>query len=180
MSAFQKVNSTTTSKKTAYENLEKNATSLSETASKFASKDKDSIFTTAEDTDELYDSVESLVDSFNSTLKGLNSSSGTLNDYYARTLKMSALQGKKSLSGIGISVSSSGYLTLDKTTLKSADADTIEKVLGSSGTFTQKVSFVSGRVADNAQTNLNSLSSRYSSSATAYSSYIGSKYNLFG
>jgi hypothetical protein len=103
-----------------------------------------------------------------------------LNDYYARTLKMSALQGKKSLSGIGISVSSSGYLTLDKTTLKSADADTIEKVLGSSGTFTQKVSFVSGRVADNAQTNLNSLSSRYSSSATAYSSYIGSKYNLFG
>jgi hypothetical protein len=180
MSAFQKVNSTTTSKKTTYENLEKNATSLSETASKFASKDKDSIFSTAEDDDELYDSVESLVDSFNSTLKGLNSSSGTLNDYYARTLKMSALQSKKTLSDIGISVSSGGYLTLNKTTLKSADADTIEKVLGSSGTFTQKVSFVSGRVADNAQTNLNSLSSRYSSSATAYSSYIGSKYNLFG
>ncbi|MBD5522558.1 MAG: hypothetical protein HDR03_15275 [Lachnospiraceae bacterium] len=182
ISALTKSTTTDTVTKTKYEKLEKTADQLFDAASIFMSTDEDSLFSKAResgDNQDIYNAVDDFVGKYNSTLSALKNMSDTMNDYYAQMLKSAASGNKEALAGIGISVAKDGSLSVDKDKLKGTDIDALEKVLGSSTGFTQKVAYLAGKVSDNAQTNISSLSSQYSSSGSLYSA-LASKYDLFG
>ncbi len=127
----------------------------------------------AEDKDKkITDQVEKMVDSFNDTLNDLKQSSGVLNEYYYQTLRNVSLDNKAALEDIGITVTSGGSLTLDRGKLESADWEKVKKLLGSEGSFMKRMDYVASRVADNARTNAESLSSRYNSRGDLDSSYL--------
>jgi hypothetical protein len=71
----------------------------------------------------------------------------------------------------------SGLLSLDSEKFSEADIDTLEKALGSDSSFITKTSYIASRVSNNAETNLESISSLYSTSGQSYSTYSSSKYN---
>lgn len=77
---------------------------------------------------------------------------------------------------IGITQKKDGTLSLDKNKLKETDADTLEQVLG--GSFTEKISFLADKVADNAKANAASASSQYNASGYNYFTE-SSRYNFW-
>lgn len=171
-----------TKQKSNYEKLEKKADQLQKSAHSLAAKGEDSLYAKAKgsgSTEEICKEVEALVESYNSTMEILRSSDGALNEYYRQMLQEAAEGNSKSLADVGITISKNGKMTVDADKLKAADVDSLEKVLGSSGDFTSKVSFLAGRISDNAQAGSRSLSSQYSAAGNLYSS-SDSKYSFWG
>lgn len=168
----QKTGSVNTEKKSAYEKLEQAADELRQKAETFTAEDESSLFTRAKESgnyQEIYDAAEALTDSYNAALKALGTVSGSLNNYYCQMLKEAAADNSEALEKIGITFSKDGTVVIDREKLKAADADSLEKALGASGTFASKIAFVAGRIADNAAANVQSLSSRYGSDGNLYS-----------
>lgn len=149
----------------SYQKLEKSSVKLADQtkalSDKVDAKDK-----------KITDQVTKLVDSFNDTLSNLKQSSGVLNQYYHQTLRDVSLENQAALEEIGITVSSSGTLSVSREKLESADWEKVEKLLGSEGNFMKQMSYVATRVSDNAKTNVESLSSRYNSRGDVSSSYL--------
>lgn len=171
-----------TKQKSSYEKLERNAGQLQKRADNLAAKGESSLYAKAresKDTEEVCKEVQALVEDYNSTMKILQSTSGPLNDYYRQMLQEAATENGKSLANVGITVSKDGKMTVDSEKLKAADIDTLEKVLGSSGGFTSKVSFLAGRVSDNAQAGTRSLTSQYGANGSLYTA-AGGKYSFWG
>ena len=171
-----------TKQKSSYEKLEKNAGQLQKSADNLAAKGEGSLYAKAresKDTEEVCKEVQALVEDYNNTMKSLQSTSGPLNDYYRQMLQEAATENSKSLANVGITVSKDGKLTVDSEKLKAADIDTLEEVLGSSGGFTSKVSFLAERVSDNAQAGTKSLTSQYGANGSLYTA-AGSKYSFWG
>ncbi len=83
------------------------------------------------------------------------------------------------LEEIGITVSADGSLSLNRERLAGADKEKVGRLLGSNGDFAKRVSYVSSRVADNAEVNAQSISNRYNSKGSIASSYLN-KYNFWG
>ncbi len=94
-------------------------------------------------------------------------------------LKEAAGGNSESLASIGFNVSKDGKITVDSEKLKAADIDTLEKVLGSSSDFTSKLSFVAGRVSDNARAGAESISSQYGPEGNLLAATAG-KYSFWG
>lgn len=179
----KKTTAVNTTKKTEYEKLEKAADDLSQRVSFFTELGEVSAFAKARaegDNTELYKNVNSLVDSYNSTLKALKAAPGTLNDFYGQSLKELVSENSELLNSIGVTVAKDGSLSVDQDKLKEADVDTLEKALGSGSDLSKKLSFLAGKIADNAETNLDSLSSQYGSDGSAYIAAMNNKYNLWG
>lgn len=157
-----------------YEKLDEAADSLAEQAAVLMSEQEDSLFgkLAAEDTEEnrnaLYDTVEKLVDSYNGTRKSLQTAQGTLNNYYAKLLKEAAEDDAESLAAIGITLEG-GKMSLDAEKLKSADLDTVKKLLGADSTFMEKTVMLAEHASDNAEAGLDSLSNQYSANGVNYS-----------
>lgn len=171
-----------TRQKNDYEKLEREADGLKRKAGSLAAKGDDSLYAKAResgDTAELCKEVQELVDSYNNTLKILQSSSGALNDYYAQMLREAAEGNSKSLADIGVTISKDGKAVLDGDKLKAADVDALEKALGASNDFTSKLSFLAGRISDNAQAGTESLSSQYGPGGSLLSA-AGGKYSFWG
>lgn len=171
-----------TKQKSNYEKLEKKADQLQKSARSLAAKGEDSLYAKAKEsgsTEEICKEVEALVESYNSTMEILRSSDGALNEYYRQMLQEAVEGNSKSLADVGITISKNGKMTVDADKLKAADVDTLEKVLGSSGDFSAKVSFLAGRISDNAQAGSRSLSSQYGATGNLYSS-SDSKYSFWG
>ncbi|MCM1045606.1 MAG: hypothetical protein NC417_08860 [Candidatus Gastranaerophilales bacterium] len=163
-----------------YEKLEKSADQLAQRASLFT---VDTSFVAAKesgDYKEIYDGAAALVESYNDTLKALRTTSGTLNDFYKQSMIDLISDNSEALESIGITMSKDGNLSLDKDKLKEADPDTLESVLGPKSDLTKKLAFLAGKIADNAETNLDSLSSQYSAGGNAYTAAMSSKYNFWG
>lgn len=171
-----------TRQKGSYEKLEKNAGRLQQKADSLAAKGEDSLYAKAKEsgsTEEVCRELEALVEDYNNTMKILQSTPGPLNDYYRQMLQEAAEGNSKSLADVGVTISRGGKLTVDADRLKAADVDTLEKVLGASGGFTSKVSFVAGRVADNARAGAESLTSQYGANGSLYTT-SGSRYSFRG
>ena len=171
-----------TKQKSNYEKLEKKADQLQKSARSLAAKGEDSLYTKAKEsgsTEEICKEVEALVESYNSTMEILRSSDGALNEYYRQMLQEAAEGNSKSLADVGITISKNGKMKVDAYKLKAADVDTLEKVLGSSRDFSSKVSFLAGRISDNAEAGSRSLSSQYGAKGNLYSS-SDSKYSFWG
>ncbi|MCM1118024.1 MAG: hypothetical protein NC543_01480 [bacterium] len=168
--------------KNNYEKLEKNAGQLQKRADSLAAKGEGSLYAKAKEsgnTEEICKELEALAEEYNNTIKALQSAPGPLNDYYCQMLRGAATENSKALAEAGISVSKNGKLTVDGEKLKSADVDTLERVLGASGDFSSKVSFLAGRISDNAEAGIKSLGSQYNSTGGLYTP-SGSRYNLRG
>lgn len=171
-----------TKQKSNYEKLEKNADQLQKRADSLAAKGEGSLYAKAKEsgnTEEICKEVEALVEDYNNTMKILQSSDGPLNDYYRQMLQEAAEDNSKALADVGITISKNGKMTVDADKLKAADVDALEKALGSSGDFTSKVSFLAGRVSDNAQAGTKSLASQYGANGSLYTA-SGGKYNFWG
>lgn len=184
LSALNKSGSRTvdTKQKSSYEKLEKNADQLQKRADSLAAKGEGSLYAKAKEsgnTEELCKEIEALVESYNSTMNILQSSDGSLNEYYRQMLQEAAQENSKSLADVGITISKNGKMTVDADKLKAADIDTLEKALGSSGGFTSKVSFLAGRVSDNAQASTKSLYSQYGANGSLNAA-AGGKYSFWG
>ena len=74
-----------------------------------------------------------------------------------------------------------GSLSIDEKVLQSADADTLKKVLDGDTGLASKISFVSGRISQNAASNVVSTSSQYTSNGSSLLSALEtSKYDFWG
>lgn len=154
-----------------FEKLQKSATSLEEQMALLSDK--------AENGKDMGATAANMVADFNDTLKYLQENSSVLNNYYRQSLSETAASSKSDLSEIGITVGRDGTLSLDKAKLEQADAETVKRVLGTSGDFAKRVGSVASRVADNAKVNMENASSRYNASGNVANSYL-SRFNLWG
>lgn len=182
LKALNKGTAADTKQKSDYEKLEKNAGQLQKSAGKLAAEGEDSLFEKAKeskDMEELCKEAQALVEEFNNTMKILQTAPGSLNDYYYQMLQEAASGNSESLANVGITVSKNGKMTVDSDKLKAADIDALEKALGASGGFTSKVSFVAGRVSDNAKAGAESISSQYGANGSLLTA-SGSKYSFWG
>lgn len=128
---------------------------------------------------EIDSQAEGLVEAYNSALDVLGDAAGVLNSYYHQTMKQSFSDNSTELAEIGISMNSRGKLVLDKEKLKAADGEKVKKLLGSEGDFVKRLSHVASRVSDNAEVNMQNLSSSYNARGNIMNSYL-SRYNTKG
>lgn len=178
----QKNSNVDTTKKANYEKLGKAADQLLQQAEIFTIEGEKSIFTKARESgsnQEIYDSVEAMIESYNNTIKSLKTASTTMNDFYRQMLEDAVSANTDTLQNIGITISKDGTAAIDKEKLEAVDIDSLEKVLGSSGDFSKKVAFLAGRISDNAEANAENLSRQYNSTGNIYSGISG-KYNFWG
>lgn len=164
--------------KTKYEKQEKAADELYMQAQKFAAEGSDNIFKKADGT-EIYEEAETLIEKYNGLLSAMKKSTGALNEFYKQSMKDLAEGNKEALSEIGITAESNGSLKLDKDKLESVSVEKLEQVLGGSGAFTSKLSFLASRVADNANAYQESVSGSYLSNGDMVSNYRN-KYDFWG
>ncbi len=165
-----------------YENMKDNARELQEAVSKLADENSD-IFEKAKadnDTSEIVSAVEEIVENYNSMIKILSKSTSALDVFYAKSLKELPESFSEELAEIGITQNEDGSLEIASDKLKKAGVDMLESIFGNSAEFAQKLSFVASRIENNAQTNLQSVSSTYGQSADILSSYTSSRYDYLG
>lgn len=163
-----------------YEKLKDAADTLGDQTGALTAEGRDAIFEKLKndgDREELNNTVEKLVSSYNSTMDSLLSTNNTLNIYYYQMMGEMATESKDELASIGIQVGKDGKLSIDKEKFEAADIESIEKVLGASGSFTQKADFLAGRIASNAKANVESLSTQYNSSGSSYAEIL-SRYDV--
>ena len=85
------------------------------------------------------------------------------------------------MKSIGITQAKDGSLSIDEKVLQSAEADTLKKVLDGDTGLASKISFVSGRISQNAASNVVSTSSQYTSNGSSLLSALEtSKYDFWG
>lgn len=169
-------------KKSGYEKLDTAAEQLLKKAGLFTAKGKDSIFEKAKesgDKKEIYSNAEEMAEQYNKTLDALQSSSDFLSSYYEKMLKQAASEQTDGLSAIGITIEKNGKLKVDKNKLKEADLESLEKVLGASGTFSTRVAFLAEKISDHAKSNAKAASTQYNASGDITSDWM-SRYNFWG
>lgn len=178
----QESGAVSTANQTKYAKQEKAADALTAQAQKLTESGDESIWQKAKtsgSTSDICTAAENLADQYNSLLSALNTSTDTLDQFYAKSLKELAEESGTELSAIGISVKSDGSLSADSQKLSAASLEDLENILGADSTFMQHLSYVAGRIGDNAASNLESMTSSYSSSGTLTGSYT-SKYDFLG
>lgn len=170
-------------KKNNYEKLDKEADKLTHSAQSLLQTGDSSLFEQAKvsgDNQKIYDSIETFFDSYKSTLKALRSTSNTMNDFYRQMLVETPEEAKESLVSVGIVFSKDGTATVDMEKVKATDIDTLEGLFGEDSDFVTKVEFLSTRISDNAEANVESLSSAYNASGNMYASMASSKFDFWG
>lgn len=175
-------NTLNTGNRTKYEKQEKAADELHTQVQKFLAEGENSIFGQAEasdDTTKLGGEAEALVKTYNSLLSVLSKSADSMDAFYKQSLKDSASENKEMLGSAGITIKNDGSLALDADKFSAASLDSIRKVLGKESSFITKLSFLSGRIGDYADSNLESISNNYLSGKTAINGRM-SRYDVRG
>lgn len=157
--------------KTGYEKLGRAADSLEKQAGSLGAKADEGKASAAD--------VESLLASYNDTLKNLYQCDGSLNNFYRQTLKQTATDNLDALREIGISYGTDGSLNLNQAKFGKADAEKVKAALGSDAGFVKRLGIVASRVSDSASANVQTASSRYNAGGDIGSSYF-SRYNFLG
>lgn len=123
--------------------------------------------------------VESLLTSYNNTLKNLYQCDGSLNNFYRQTLKQAAVDNLNLLRELGVSCGTDGTLSLNRSRFERAGAEEVREALGSGSGFMKRLDIVASRVSDSASANARTASSRYNAGGGLYSSDF-SRYNFLG
>lgn len=171
-----------TAQKSKYEKLDKEADQLRQSAKELLKEGENSLFEKAKisgDNQKVYDSIEKFLEDYNSTLKALRNTSNTMNDFYRQMLTEAGTEVKESLEEIGITLAKDGSATVDMEKIKTADLESLENIFGNKSDFVSKVEFLSTRISDNAEANIDSLRSSYNASGNL-SSVLSNKYDLWG
>ena len=164
--------------------LEMSAASLESIAEKLAADGENSLFAKAKktgDTSEIVANAESLADAYNKTLSVLKKSDSSLDRFYRQELQNYVTEQSGVLKAVGITKNRDGSLSVQKDTLKNADLDSLEKAFGSASGFSEKVGYVSGRVAENAAAWDTGILNGYGSTGKEYyNSFVESMYDFWG
>ena len=179
----KKETAATAAQKSDYEKLDKEADQLTQAAEVLLKDGENSLFEQAKtsgDNQKVYDSIEKLFASYNSTLKELRNTSNTMNDFYRQMLLEAPDEVKESLSGVGITFAKDGTARVDMEKVKAADLETLEGSFGKESDFVQKIEFLSTRISDNAEANVESLGNAYNAGGNLYSAMSSSKYDFWG
>lgn len=166
-----------------YEKLNKEADRLTQAAEVLLKDGESGLFEQVKasgDNQKVYDSIEKLFESYNSTLKELRNTSNTMNDFYRQMLLEAPAETKESLEGVGITFAKDGTVTVNMEKVKAADFATLEGLFGKDSDFVNKVEFLSTRISDYAETYVESLSSAYNADGNLYSAMNSSKYDFWG
>lgn len=179
----KKETAATAAQKSDYEKLDKEADQLTQAAEVLLKDGENSLFEQAKtsgDNLKVYDSIEKLFASYNSTLKELKNTSNTMNDFYRQMLLEAPDEVKESLSGVGITFAKDGTAHVDMEKVKTADLETLQGLFGKESDFVQKIEFLSTRISDNAEANVESLGNAYNAGGNLYSAMSSSKYDFWG
>ncbi len=174
LSALNKGSGTNQAQKSSFEKLAKTSDELKQSKNNLAAAIKSG------DSKEIYSEAKSFADNYNETLKLLSKNSSGLNSFYKQMMKEATLESSDALKSIGFSVAQDGSISINENALKAADSATLEKALGASSNFMQKVGYISGKVSNNAEATVDSLGSQYSENGNAYSAYNSNKYDFWG
>jgi hypothetical protein len=129
--------------------------------------------------------IKDFVSDYNTVHDALEDLSGSANLAYLKSLESIATSYKNALKEVGITVANSGEISVDATTLKSADEDKVYALFEKSSSFADKISDKMEsleKYASSTVTTLNKLygtTSTYSSTGTS-SYYNSSYYNKYG
>lgn len=179
----KKETAATAAQKSDYEKLDKEADQLTQEAEVLLKDGENSLFEQAKtsgDNQKVYDSIERLFASYNSTLKELRNTSNTMNDFYRQMLLEASDEVKGSLSGVGITFAKDGTARVGMEKVKAADLETLQGLFGKESDFVQKIEFLSTRISDNAEANVESLGNAYNAGGNLYSAMSSSKYDFWG
>ena len=179
----KKETAATAAQKSDYEKLDKEADQLTQAAEVLLKDGENSLFEQAKtsgDNQKVYDGIEKLFGSYNSTLKELRNTSNTMNDFYRQMLLEAPDEVKESLSGVGITFAKDGAARVDMEKVKAADLETLQGLFGKESDFVQKIEFLSTRISDNAEANVESLGNAYNAGGNLYSAMSSSKYDFLG
>lgn len=174
---------TNSAKVGGYEKLNKEADKLTQSAQKLMQDEEKSLFESAKaggDNQEIYDTIKSLFDDYNSTIKALRTTPNTMNDFYRRMLMDAPEETGERLEKLGITFDKDGSANVDMQKLKEANLETLEKLFGKDSDLINKMEFLSSKISDNAKANVESLSSGYNSRGNAYSTSENNKYDFLG
>lgn len=156
--------------KEAAEDLERQAEQLRKTGG-------DSVFRKAEesgDNDDVCRLIGDMVSSYNEVLSRLRTDTSTLSRFYRQSLVETAAEYKDALAEVGITADKNGNLTVDREKLKGADLKKLERLFGSDGILTEKLTFIAEKVADNADANIKSISGSYNAAGSSIDTLIRS------
>ncbi len=164
--------------------LEEAAKSLSEASEKLGSEGTDSLFAKAKetgDTSEITANVENMAASYNKTLKYLRESDSSLNKFYLQELQ-SYVNGQSGvLQAVCIINNKDGSLSVQNDVLKKADLDSLNAAFGAASGFSEKMGYVSERVAENAAALDTSYLSGYSNTGKEYyNAFARNMYDFWG
>lgn len=154
-----------------YEKIEASADTVAKSLMSFLEEGKEDRFTKK--------TVGDFVEQYNSLVNTLKKDNSTLNEFYREMLGEAAQENAEDLASIGITANKNGTLSFDADKFAEADADTVKKVLGESGTFSVKAAFIVGRVGENAAATIESYSTQYSANGYSYTTG-SSKYDFWG
>lgn len=170
--------------KRSNEQLKSSAERLSDYASKLNDESANSLFAKAQasgDTSELVANITGMTDAYNKTLKNMNGSDSALNKFYAQELKSYVSDHAAALRAVGITTNKDGSLNVQKDALMAADLDSLKAAFGSTSAFSEKVGYVSGRIAENAAVSSASILGGYDSNGLDYwNSFSKSMYDFWG
>jgi hypothetical protein len=169
--------------KITYQKMEESGDALEASVAALVSDSEDNIFTQAREsgnTSSVKKQAKEFVSDYNDLIKNLTSSTSALDSYYRKILEELSADNADELSSIGISIDKKGYLGLNESKFDAADIDTLEEILGSKSTYMTRVGYVAGRVSAQAESNLESLTTQYSSNGLDYTSYTSSKVSFWG
>lgn len=160
-----------------YKRLREAAEDLERQAERLRKTDGDSVFRKAEesgDKDDVCRLISDMVSSYNEVLSRLRTDTSTLSRFYRQSLVETAAEYKDALAEAGITADKNGNLTVDREKLKEADLKKLEKLFGSDGILTEKLTFIAEKVADNADANIKSISGSYNAAGSSIDTLIRS------
>ena len=183
-SALSKANQSTSDlmKKSNYEKLEKSSNELVDILNRLSDDGEEGLFSTAKkenDYKEIYNTIEKLINSYNNIIDNSKYITGTLESFYTKMLTEIPSEDSELLNSVGITVTKDDKIEFNSEKLKLVDTETLEKVFGNDSEFITKIAYVTSKIADNAEANVESLSSSYNQIGNIYSS-VNNKYDFWG
>lgn len=178
-----KETSENSAQKNSYEKLDKEADQLTQVAGSLLQDGEDSLFEQAKANginQKVYNGIESLFEKYNSTLKALKNTSNTMNDFYRQMMLETSAEAKDNFTNIGITFSKDGTATVDMEKVKNTDIATLEGLFGKESDFVNKIEFLSTRISNNAEANIENLSSAYNANGSLYAAMANSKFDFWG
>lgn len=168
--------------KTKYEKQGKAADELVTVAEKLSESGKESVWEKVKesgDTAEITKKAQELVEKYNKLLESMKGTSGALNEFYRKNLKDLPEQHTEVLAEIGITSKKDGSLEVDQEKLGKASLEQLKNLFGKDSSFITRLSYISSRIGDNADANMENLSGSYLSDGNVSSSRVN-KYDFWG